>query len=85
MDRDAVSAYARRSWDEVERQKRAYWAEEYARVGAEATIRASRALFEHMRQVRSDWPTERDRQEDFEHHVRLKRLLDRTANALTVR
>jgi len=70
---------------EVDRAKRAYWAEQHGERTYRATLEASRALYEHVRRIRPDWPTERERAEDLAHHVALKRLLDQASRALAVR
>lgn len=85
MDREALRAFVDRSRGEVEREKRAYWAREYAEKGYQRTVDASRALYEHVRRIRPDYPTARDRDEDLAHHVALKRLLDRASRAFGVR
>lgn len=85
MDRDAVQRYAWRPWAEIEAAKQAYWAREFAERGHEATFRAAQALWDYMRNVRPDWPTQTERAEDLAHHLELKRLLDQAGRALTGR
>ena len=85
MDRDAVQPYVRRPWAVVEAAKQRFWADEYARRGPEATMRAAQALWVHMRSVRPDWPTEAERAEDLRHHGELKHRLDRAGRALGTR
>lgn len=50
-----------------------------------ATFRASQMLAEHVRLLRPDWPSCEERQMDFEHHVALKRDIDRAAGAFARR
>jgi hypothetical protein len=85
MDPAHLRAFARRARVEVEREKRAYWARQHRERTYRATLDASYALYEHVRRIRPDFPTERDRAEDLAHHVALKRLLDRASRALAVR
>ena len=85
MDRDALLEYVGRDRSAVARLKRAYWARRFQEEGPEAIIRASRALYEHVRSVRPDYPTARDRADDLAHHVELKRKLDQASRALAVR
>jgi hypothetical protein len=85
VDRDAVRAFARRPWRELEELKREHWARRFAEEGPSATIAASRAIWAHLRAVRPEWPTPEDREADLRDHVRLKALLDRAADALARR
>lgn len=80
MDAKHVRAYVERDWAAVEARKQAHWAREHAERGPEATLAASAALFEHMRLVRPDWPTAQERRADLEHHLALKRAIDRAAS-----
>jgi hypothetical protein len=85
MDPESIRAFAQRARGEVEREKRAYWAKQHGERTHRATLDVSRALYEHVRRVRPDFPTDRDRAEDLSHHVALKRLLDLASRALAVR
>jgi hypothetical protein len=85
MDPASIRAFARRARSEVEREKRAYWAKQHGDRTYRATLDVSHALYEHVRRVRPDFPTDRDRAEDLAHHVALKRLLDRASRAFAVR
>jgi hypothetical protein len=76
--RDA-RAYVERGWSEAERLKREHWAREYRARGSVATVDAAQALWAHMRAARPDWPTDADRGADLDHHVALKRSIDRAA------
>ena len=81
MNPEDVRAYARRAWHAAERLKREHWARETAAHGPLATFEASVALWEHMRRLRPDWPSPDERREDLEHHLRLKRDIDRARGA----
>ena len=85
MDPAAVRAFVQRARADVEREKRAYWAKQHAEGTYRRTLDVSHALYEHVRQIRPDFRTERDRAEDLAHHVALKRLLDQASRALSVR
>jgi hypothetical protein len=67
------------------RLKEEHRADRYREQGAGATLAVAEALFEHARTIATDFPSESYRQEDLEHHIELKRLIDRTAHAFTVR
>ncbi|MGH8119988.1 MAG: hypothetical protein ACRESK_05165, partial [Gammaproteobacteria bacterium] len=55
---------------------------EYRLHGPEAAMQASMALWEHLRQVRPEWPTAQERQEDLNHHLLLKQIFQRAADTL---
>lgn len=74
-----MRAFARRAWRAAEASKDEHWAREFALRGPAATLEASAALWQHMRLVRPDWPTDGDRRDDLAHHVALKRAIDRAA------
>jgi hypothetical protein len=77
-------AYVERRWRNAEELKREHWAREFEAHGPAATLRASHALWRHVRLLRPDWPSEADRQDDLAHHVALKRRIDRAARAFAV-
>ena len=83
MDADAIRAFARRDRREVESLKLRFHAEEFHARGPRASMEASRALYEHTRRARPDWPTPYDREQDLEHHIHHKRLLDRASRSLS--
>jgi hypothetical protein len=85
VDPASLRAFARRARGEVAREKRAYWARQHGERTYRATLDASYALYDHVRRIRPDFPTPRDRAEDLAHHVALKRLLDDASRALAVR
>jgi len=78
MDRDAIRAFVTRDRRAVEALKRAYHAARH-RADGTAGVAAASALWQHVRRVRPDWPTERDRAADLAHHIELKHLLERAA------
>jgi hypothetical protein len=78
-----VRAYAARGWHLAALLEREHWAREVAERGPLATFVASEALRQHMCQVRPDWPSERERQEDLAHHIALKRAIDRAASVFS--
>lgn len=78
-------AFVGRDWASMAALKRLHWAERFHAEGSQATVRASSALWEHVRRIKPDWPTERDRRADLAHHIEFKRLLDRTAHGFARR
>ncbi|MGH7366267.1 MAG: hypothetical protein ACREKQ_15525 [Candidatus Rokuibacteriota bacterium] len=81
MDAAHVQAFLRRPWDSLAVLEREHWAREFARRGPAATLEVSRLLWEHMRRVRPDWPSDAERREDLRHHIALKSAIDRAARA----
>jgi len=82
MDAAHAEAFLRRPWDSLAALERAHWAREFAHRGPVATLEVSRLLWEHMRRVRPDWPSEAERREDLSHHIALKSAIDRAARVL---
>jgi hypothetical protein len=82
VDRRDVKAFAERAWRVANALKREHWAREFAERGPAATLAASHSLWQHMRLLRPDWPSDEERREDLAHHVVLKRTLDRAAGVL---
>lgn len=76
-----VRAYARREWHLVEALDQEHWVRELSERGPLATFAASQALWEHMRALRPDWPSDDERRRDLADHIALKRLIDRAAGA----
>jgi hypothetical protein len=81
VDADALRAFALRDRAPVARLKREYWAERYRAEGPGPGMRAARDLWEHMRALRPEWPTDAERAEDLRHHVALKECFARIARA----
>jgi hypothetical protein len=73
-------AYRNRRWDLVQASKEDFWANEARRGGAAAGLLASEALFEHMRAVHPAWPSQDERQADYDHHVSLVEKLCRAGH-----
>lgn len=85
MDRNAIRAFVARDRGWVAALKRDHHAKRHRASGGRSGLEAARVLREHARRVRPDWPTARDRKEDFAHHVALKGRIDRTAHAFAPR
>ena len=83
MDAADAQSFLRRPWESLAALEREHWAREFARRGPAATPEASRLLWEHMRRIQPNWPSEAERQEDLTHHIALKGLIDRAARALS--
>jgi hypothetical protein len=85
MNSADIRAFARRDYALLERFKEEHRARRFREQGASATLEVAEALFEHARQAAPDFPSERYRKDDLEHHIRLKHLIERTAHAFAVR
>jgi hypothetical protein len=81
MDPYHLREFAMRDRTLVQEAKADYWAERFREQGWEANWHTAQELATYVRRVRPDFPTKRDRDEDFAHHVKLKDLLDRAAHA----
>ena len=81
MNPQHLRDFLQRDWETAAARKREHWVREFAACGAVATLEASAALWRHMRAVRPDWPTPEQRQEDLDHHIAVKRAIDRAARA----
>ncbi|MBI2835239.1 MAG: hypothetical protein HYX76_12515 [Acidobacteria bacterium] len=84
VDLRAIEEFVRRDWQEAAASKRAYWAERF-KHDCQATWEAAQLLLTHTRRVRSEFPTDRDRELDFASHLALRARLDRAAHAFTRR
>lgn len=78
-----IKEYASRQWSHIAGHDRSYWVAEYRRHGYVVTQKASMALWQHMKSIRQEWPDDAERQRDLTHHIAFKKLLDRTADALS--
>lgn len=85
MDRDAIRAFVARDRDLVAALKRDHHARQHRVSRGKSGLEAAGMLRDYARKVRPDWPTARDRCDDFAHHVALKRRIDRAAHAFCAR
>jgi hypothetical protein len=79
MERGAVRAFARRDWERVGALKRAYHAQRIRGGDPDAGFLLAQRLREHVRGIRPDWPSARERADDLAHHLELKGKLERAA------
>jgi len=84
MDPRAVEAYMRRDWDLVAASKRAHWATRF-REDWLAPWRAAQQLFDHIRAVQPDFPSDQQRRSDLAAHLVLREQFDRAAHAFARR
>lgn len=74
-----LRAFALRDWERLAEMKRAAWLERKRKLGSTTAFSDAAELFQWVRRVRPDWPSEQDRALDLEHHGQLNRLFDRFA------
>jgi hypothetical protein len=84
MDRSSLRAYLDRPWEKLEANTERHRVETYRRDPAWAW-RTAAALRAAVSEANPDWPTTEGRAADYNHHVRLRRLLDRASHAITRR
>jgi hypothetical protein len=77
VDRNDIQAYVSRDWDAIRAAKDDYWAARLRDGGTEPLLTVAESLRQLVRAVQPDWPRPEDREADFDHHVAVKRLLDR--------
>lgn len=82
MSVNDIKEYAQRDWARISGFDQLYWAEKYRCHGPETGWQASAALWQHVKSIRPEWPDAAEREADFQHHVRIKQLLDQAANGL---
>jgi hypothetical protein len=85
MEPGLIRDFVQRDRAAVEKLKRTHWVRLFRQGGPAATIRAGHALYEHVRRVRDDFPSPRERADDLAFHIELKRKLDRASRALSIR
>jgi hypothetical protein len=72
-------AFIQTDWKAVERNKERHWTENVRREDAATGIRLSAALRAQVKRVLPDWPSEAERREDLETHLRLDEVIRRAA------
>ena len=76
MNRNEIGEFANRDWQQLSRFDHSYWAKEYRESGSAIVQKASRTLWQHMKQIRPEWPNAKERRDDLDHHIAFKQLLD---------
>jgi len=79
LDPDELRAYANRDWGAPERLSRPVRAAQ----SVQTRMRLAIELYESMKSTHPHWPDDATRRADFEHHVRLKALMQRAAHVGT--
>jgi hypothetical protein len=84
MKREDIRSFVARPRADVERLKRKHWAL-VAQTERRESVPLGHLLLEHARATDPSFPPARYVSEDWEHHLRLKRLVDRAAAAFSRR
>ena len=71
MEASDIARFARRDWSVLAELKADYWASMKARQGAGGGLLIADELRQHAQRVHPDWPSEEDRREDLETHIRV--------------
>lgn len=72
---EAYLAFLDRDWDAIAAMKARTWREQKKRMTTRELFALMDGFRVHTKSIRPDWPSEAERREDFEHHVRLHNLL----------
>lgn len=76
-DPEAARAFVETRWASAARDKAAYWRDWKRRSGPAAGIRIADELRRQVLAARPDWPSEAERLEDLETHLRLIDIIRR--------
>jgi hypothetical protein len=74
---DPSRAKPEEDWSLFERGMAEHWANVRREGGAARVFEVAAALHDHVKTLRPDWPSERERELDLEHHRKLIAMLDR--------
>jgi hypothetical protein len=77
-----IRAFVERPFAEIERLKREHWASFASAKPQSSTLTPGELLYEHAREVDSGFPSADYSRQDWEHHLRLKELIDRAQAAV---
>ena len=75
MDDADLVRFARRDWSVLAELKADYWASMKTRQGAGEGLLIADELRRHAQRLHPDWPSEEDRREDLETHIRVSAAL----------
>lgn len=77
MKRDDIKAFAGRDWGFVEQAKRRFWSERKQLLSPGEALAIAEGLRLHVRALRPDWPSAKERGQDLEVHARVAASLRR--------
>ncbi|MBK9262102.1 MAG: hypothetical protein IPM54_20145 [Polyangiaceae bacterium] len=85
MTSDDIRAFVKRDWALLERLEEDQRAESYRTLGWQASRKLALSLYDHALQVSPGFPQKDAQAEDLDHHIPVKRLIDRARHAITTR
>jgi len=85
MKPEDIRAFVNRDWALLERSKEDQRVESYQLLGWQASRKLALSLYDHALQASPGFPRKEAQDEDFEHHVRVKRLIERVNHAFGTR
>jgi hypothetical protein len=71
VNREDIRAFAGRNWGLVEQAKRRFWRERKQTLSPAEALAIADGLRRHVRALRPDWPSAKERAEDLEIHARV--------------
>ena len=77
MRREDILAYVNRDWAAIEERKRQWQAELSRRLTPAEALAIGDRLRDYAYSLHPEWPTEQQRREDFEMHVRMSEMFRR--------
>ncbi|HEY6322437.1 MAG TPA: hypothetical protein VJA16_12850 [Thermoanaerobaculia bacterium] len=77
MNREDIEAFAGRDWGLVEQAKRRFWSQRKKTLSPGEALAIAEGLRLHVRALRPDWPSAKERAEDLEAHARVAASLRR--------
>jgi len=75
VDASDLARFAQRDWSALAELKADYWASMKAREGAGEGLLIADELRRHAQRLHPDWPSEEDRREDLDTHIRVSAAL----------
>lgn len=77
MNREDIEAFAGRDWGLVEQAKRRFWSQRKQTLSPGEALAIAEGLRLHVRALRPDWPSAKERAEDLEAHAQVAASLRR--------
>jgi len=71
VNHDDIKAFAERDWGLVEQAKRRFWRQRKQVLSPGEALAIAEGLRLHVRALRPDWPSAKERAEDLEVHARV--------------
>jgi len=77
VKREDIQAFAGRDWGLVEQAKRRFWSQRKKTLSPGEALAVAEGLRLHVRALRPEWPSAKERAEDLETHARVGASLRR--------